>query len=363
MDEKEFGKNKMKVLMIIKKLRYSGAYKMFMWVAAALANSGFDVTVLTYMRNDVGELPQNIKWIRADLERGSLIKKILYVRHYVKLEKPDASISFLLDANVINILACLGQKTKSIVCERNDPFKPHYHVMKIVKPFFRFANGAVFQLPKVKSFYSNIKSPSRIIPNPIQSHEEVLMNSFRERKNVIVTLGRLDIFQKRHDVLINAFAKFVKEFPDYELRIYGDGPDQKKLQDQIDCLGLNNKIILAGVSDSPLETIKDAKFFVLTSDFEGIPNALAEAMSIGLPCISTDCRPGGAALLINDGINGILVPPAEEKVLCERMVDLARDGEYADLLGKNAKMISMVYSEEKITKMWVDYLYSLKEDC
>ena len=253
--------------MVMKKLRYSGAYKMFMWVAKALADRGFEVTVFTYMQNLVTELPPNIKWIQVDLENKGFISHLFAVRKVVRNVKPDCVVSFLLDANILNMLACLGTKSRSVVCERNDPFKPKYYAMKIAKPLFRLADGAVYQLPKVAQFYSNIKAPTAVIPNPVLCDSKIQIKPFAERENAIVTLGRIDIFQKRHDILVRAFAKFSKMHPDYKLMIYGDGPDEKKINDLIANLNIVDNAILGGVAKNPQEVIKNASFFVMTSDF------------------------------------------------------------------------------------------------
>ncbi|MBR6125938.1 glycosyltransferase [Candidatus Saccharibacteria bacterium] len=352
----------MKLLMVMKKLRYSGAYKMFMWVAKALADRGFEVTVFTYMQNLVTELPPNIKWIQVDLENKGFISHLFAVRKVVRNVKPDCVVSFLLDANILNMLACLGTKSRSVVCERNDPFKPKYYAMKIAKPLFRLADGAVYQLPKVAQFYSNIKAPTAVIPNPVLCDSKIQIKPFAEREKAIVTLGRIDIFQKRHDILVRAFAKFSKMHPDYKLMIYGDGPDEKKINDLIANLNIVDNAILGGVAKNPQEVIKNASFFVMTSDFEGIPNALIEAMSIGLPCISTDCRPGGAALLIDNMKNGILVPPHNVDDLAKQMSYLVEHPTEADAMGTDAKKIVNKFAEDKIAQMWCDYLKTFQAE-
>ena len=334
---------------------------MFLWVANALANNGFDVTVLTYMKGaDVQKNP-NIKWIQLDLENAGVILQYSAVRKTVRWLNPDVSISFLLDANVFNILACLGTKTKSIVCERNDPFAPHYYKLKVLKPLFRFAKGAVFQLPKVAKFYNNIKAPFAVIPNPVLCKSDVVIDSFEKRNNEVVTLARLDVFQKRLDVLIESFALFRKKHSNYVLTIYGDGSDKDDLLIQIKKLGLDDFVRLGGVTHSPQNTIKDSKFFVLSSDFEGIPNSLIEAMSIGLPCISTDCSPGGSALLIKHSVNGLLVPPHDVVALAEQMCYLAEHPTEADAMGENAKDIKSEFAEGKIARMWCNYIEKLQE--
>ena len=350
----------MKVFMIIKRLRYSGAYKMFMWVAKALANRGHEITVFTFMKNDVEELQPNIKWIKANLEHSSLFRKVKEVRRWMKETGADISISFLLDANIINTLACLGTKTKSIICERNDPYKPHYYKLKLTKPLFGLADGAVFQLPKVAEYYSMIKGHTAVIPNPvIPTSAKIELKSFEERENVIVSLGRYDIFQKRQDVLLNAFARFLKGHPDYMLKFYGDGPDEDKIRKLVESLGISENVIVGGITGHSAQVLSKSKFFVLTSDFEGIPNSLLEAMSIGLPCISTRCRPGGAEYLIKNGKNGLLVNTGDVEGLYQAMCKIA-ETDIADRLGHEAKKVTERFSEERITDMWCEYIQKLQ---
>lgn len=350
----------MKIFMVIKRLDYSGAYKMFMWLANALCERGHEVTVMTFMHNDVETLNSKINWIKHDeLENSSIIKKIVVIRKEIRKSKADVSISFLLDANVYNIFACLGFRTKSIVCERNDPFKPGYRKLQFWKPWFRFANGAVYQLPKVAEYYSNIKAPTAVIPNPVLCKANIELDSFQERPNLINVLGRLDIFQKRHDVLINAFAFFLKEYPSFKLVFYGDGPDKEKMVQQIRKLGIENNVIFAGITNKPLEVMKTSKMYILTSDFEGIPNSLIEAMSIGLPCIATDCRPGGARLLIDNEENGFIVPQGDSKAIADKMKWFMQHPNEADKMGLEGTKIKNTFSEGFVTNQWENYLYKL----
>lgn len=349
----------MKILMIIRKLRYSGAYKMFMWLANALADSGLDVTVCTWSNNDVNSLPDNIKWIKLDLDGGGFFTVSRSIRKVVKEINADASISFLLDGNVYNTIGCMGRRTKSVVCERNDPFKPGYYKLKFWKPLFRFADGAVFQLPKVAEYYNNIKGLTAVIPNPVLSKGEYRLESFEKRPNIINVLGRLDVFQKRHDVMIDAFSIFVKHYPTFKLVFYGDGPDKNRMEAQIKRLGIESKIEFAGITNTPMDVMLSSKMFVLTSDFEGIPNSLIEAMSLGLPCISTDCRPGGAKFMIKDGTNGFLVPTGNAQEIASKMMWYMNNSLEADRIGNEARNISKRFSENNITDLWVNYLRKL----
>jgi glycosyltransferase involved in cell wall biosynthesis len=265
----------------------------------------------------------------------------------------------LLDANVYNILACRGLKTKSVVCERSDPFKPHYYKLKFWKPLFRWADGAVFQLEKAAGYYSNIKGNIAVIPNPVTIFGMDVAVSPVQRKKTVVSLGRIDLFQKRQDILVRAFDIFRRNHPDYQLIIYGAGPDEKRLHSLITELNMDGKVVMAGNTLTAQATIRDAGMFVLSSDFEGIPNSLIEAMVIGLPCIATDCSPGGARLLIRHHKNGLLSPKGDIERLAANMAWIAEHHEEAEKMGDEAKHIKDVFSEEKISKMWSEYLNAL----
>ena len=352
----------MKVLMLIRFLHYSGAPKMFLWVAKSLADLGNDVTVLTWAKNTTVEIPSNINIKQVDIEKKWIVFKIKYIRSVIKELNPDVSISFLLDSNIFNILACKGLRTKSIVCERNDPFKPRYYKLKLLKPIFRWADGAVFQLPKVADYYNNIKSKTAIIPNPVVKKESCRIMPFTQRDKVITTLGRLDIFQKRTDLLIEAFALFYKDHPDYILRLWGDGPDESELRKKSEQLGISKYVEFAGKTDNPIQSILNSQIFVLSSDFEGIPNALIEAMSVGLTCVATDCRPGGAALLINDKNNGLLVPCGSKEDIAGALNYLCQHPAEADKYGRNAFNITECFSEYRIATEWNNYIKLLAHE-
>lgn len=356
----------MKVFMLIRFLDYSGAPTMFMWVAEAMKRKGHDVVVCTYntLQRDV-KLSDGIKWIDFTDEHKGFFGTIYKVRELIKEFNPDVSVSFQLDANVYNMLACYGLKTKSVVCERNDPYKPGYWKLKLFKPLFGLADGAVFQLPKARGYYNNIRVPAAIIPNPIVSKTSVRCESYKSRKHIIAAHGRIDIFQKRQDVLIDAFAKVVKEYPDYELRIYGSQwpgtNDEDKLKMQIMQLGLKGKAKLMGVSKDPQKDIKDAMLWVSTSDFEGISNALMDAMAIGIPVVATDCSPGGAAFLIKNKENGLLVKRGDAQAVYEGIKYMIEHPEEADRMGRKALEIEKLLDSEKIERQWEEYLLSISK--
>ena len=192
---------------------------------------------------------------------------------------------------------------------------------------------------------------SDVILNPLET-AGFPTHDFTSEKKEIVTVGRLEP-QKNQKILIDAFSKIANDFLDYDLTIYGEGSLRPELEQFVQSKGLQNRVILPGSKNRIQEHIKDAALFVLSSDYEGIPNALIEAMAIGLPCISTDCSPGGARELINDGENGIIVDCGNSDALAKAMVSLLEDRKKAQEMGINAKKICRRADKDLVCDRWL----------
>ena len=350
---------KLKICLSIRSLNYGGASKMFLWLSESLARRGHEVTIISFtpILTDI-KLFEGYKVVQLNLSKIAVPFNMMKMHAVLKECNPDVSVSFALEANVYNIFACIGLKTKSIICERNDPFLSKNFVLKLWKPCFRWADGAVWQLEKVSSFYNNVKVRTVVIPNPVVL-EDVECDEIKNRVDAFVTHSRLDLFQKRQDVLIDAFCLFHKIYPNYKLYIYGTGPDEERIRNIIQSKGLNDIIILKGKTSHPLQDISQYKFYIFTSDFEGIPNSLIEAMSVGLPCVATDCSPGGAAFLIENTVNGLLVPRRNVEMLCEKMRFFVENIDMAERMGNKAKLIREKLKPEKIIEKWETYLSSV----
>ena len=244
-----------------------------------------------------------------------------------------------------------------ILSERGDPTKTFNNkiIYRIMKKLYARADGFVFQTEDAKKFYENIiKCPYKIIGNPLNS-KFIKDDYSHSRNNNIVTAGRLEI-QKNHKMLIDSFEQLHKEYPEYRLLIYGMGNLKENLQKYIDDKELNENIILKGKSNRLYDEIYDSKLFVLCSDFEGMPNALMEAMALGLPCISTDCPVGGPKMLINNNENGILIGINNKEQLYEAMKKIIEDNNFANKLSQNAITSMKEYYPEKINREWEEYI-------
>ena len=222
------------------------------------------------------------------------------------------------------------------------------------------ANGWVFQTEEAKDWYGKAigKAKVQIIPNAI--NPDFIKEPYRnDRKKTIVTAGRLTE-QKNHVLLLKAFAKICQKFPDYQLVIYGGGGNLKnKIVETVKQLNIEDRVIMPGYTTNIGDKIKDASLFVLSSDFEGMPNALMEAMALGLPCVSTDCKGGGARFLIDNEKNGLLTPIGDVAALAKAIDRMLSDRKFAEQCGEEAHKICEQLAPEKIYREWESLIIAI----
>lgn len=353
----------MKVLGFIGAMTADGAERVMSLLVNTLASEGHEVVLLLQSNIIEYKLDERIKVVvvgnnGAANPISSFLNIYRGTRRVFKQEKPDVIVSFM---SVVSMYACLcsiGLHIPVIVSERNTPsHEVRTKIHSIVRNLsYRLAKGAIFQTAEARDFFpKHIRFNSTIIPNPVSDNLP-----YADRKNIertIVTLGRLDT-QKNHKLLIEAFCDFSKSHPNYILKLYGKGPLGEVLRKQVQDNGLEDKVLFMGNQPQIHEKICNVSMYVLSSDYEGISNALMECMAMGLPCISTDCPCGGSRELIQDGINGVLVPVRDRLKLTEAMEKIADDKHFSNYIGENAKGIRDVYSREKIIGRYIDYIKS-----
>lgn len=169
-----------------------------------------------------------------------------------------------------------------------------------------------------------------------------------------MAVGRLDD-NKNHAMLIEAFAEIKEDFPDYRVVIYGEGEDRSKLEKLVAKRKLYGRVSLPGRTDKIEEKIYKSSLFVMTSDTEGMPNALIEAMSLGLCVISTDCPCGGPRELITPGKNGYLVPVRDTEALKEQLVYCLSHPEETEDVGREAARIQESMAPDSVNRKWEEY--------
>jgi GalNAc-alpha-(1->4)-GalNAc-alpha-(1->3)-diNAcBac-PP-undecaprenol alpha-1,4-N-acetyl-D-galactosaminyltransferase len=295
-----------------------------------------------------------IKLISASL--GGL-KACLALRKIVKREKIDVLVSFLGPASFLAIMLKLfGTKCRVIVSERCDPTARGKIYQFFQKRFFPKADVIVCQSKKVTEFFKEKhRAKTVVIPNPIAA-SAIPPRFENKRRHTIVGVGRLDS-QKNFEMLIRAFASLPESFSDYTLEIYGGGYLQEKLQSVINELGLQHKATLMGVKKNVMHYISDVALYVMSSDYEGFPNALAEAMATGLPVISTNFPTGVAADLIKEQ-NGIVIPVGDEQALLVAMEKmLSEEHKWEKMSLENRKLLDTL-SEKNVIEMWKHTLFT-----
>ena len=270
---------------------------------------------------------------------------------------PDLILSFIGKNNIMALSTATKEGFKVVVSVRADPYM-EYNTMALrsgMLATFGKAAGIIVQTNDAKKFFPpHIRKKCTILPNAI--NPSFLRRRFiDEREGSIVMVGRLDE-NKNHTMVMEAFSEVLKKgFGAMILKIYGDGPDRIKLQRKAIELGIDKNVQFLGMVSNVAEYIEKADLFVLASKQEGMPNALIEAMALGLPCISTDCPCGGPRDLITDGENGLLIPVDDVKALEAAMLRILGDKEFAEKLGKNAARVQEKYSPDASNKMWEKY--------
>lgn len=240
---------------------------------------------------------------------------------------------------------------KLVLSERNDPYAVKPFIAFLRKQFYKHADRIVFQTIGAKAFYTNCdREKTNIIPNPIEIPEAKW--DIKKTTPSIINVGRLDIKQKRQDVLIKAFRQVVEKYPEAILELCGDGQDRVQLEDLSEKLGIRDRVIFHGKVTNVQDYLLKARVFVFTSDYEGIPNALMEAMALGMPVISTKCSPGGAELLIDSGINGFLVERGDVCGLVDKIIKIISDYNQAVNIGNKARISMAAYNTEEIIEKW-----------
>lgn len=354
----------MKICFIVGTLSYSGAEKILYNMTQKLKERGHDISILLlscsetndnisgisqYPLFDIKEESKN-KFIRVGL-------RIKRIRRVLKSNDFDLIVSFGMKFNLDSILSTMFLKTPIILCERNDPQNDPKSRILAFRRFltYRFAQGFVFQTDEIKSYFSNsIQRKSTVIPNFIEKNVGV-DNLYNPQKKSFSTVGRLDDNQKDQSNLIKAFSIFNEEYKDYTLEIYGEGPDRDKYEKLIQKLNISDKVFLKGRVKNPMNFIKNSEAFILSSKFEGMPNALIESLAQGIPSIATNCSGGGAKYLIENEVNGLLVPVGDEKQLSDAMKKIIQKKKTREEIIKNSNNINQKLEINRIVEMWETY--------
>lgn len=342
-------------------ITHGGAERVISILTHHMAKQGYHVEILLLHEQEIFyDIDDRVKITVVETESGTenIIKNILWIRRFFK-KHADTIISFLAPFNIVALIAHFGLKSKIIVADRNDPrFIPNKFPVRKLRDFlYVFANGVVLQTTQNKKYFSrSIQKKSVIIPNPIDLGEKVGQALREKKRKEIVSVGRL-MPQKNQALLLDAFANIKDDFPEYTLTIYGEGPERERLEKETIKRGIQNRVRLPGNVKDIFDKISSSEIFVLSSNYEGMPNALIEAMCLGLPCITTNVS--GAEDLIESGVNGEIVPVGDRTALEEAIKGLLSNPEKRKKYEKAALRTNERLRIDKVMDQWGTYLTSL----
>lgn len=358
----------MKKLMIVThKMSGGGCERVIAQLLNCYARDGIECKLVTECGvPSFYDLHESIEQIYLTFDKtlpaSKIPKAYMKLRKLVKQEKPDLVLALPEKVNVWTVLFLLGIGVPVVVSERNDPNRhPESKIKRILRRlFYPFAKGFIFQTQDAADYFpKSIRKRGVVLDNPLDT-SRIPERFTGERRQVVVAAGRLHE-QKNFDLLIRAFARFYKTHHTYSLVIYGEGPEQNALMKTASRLGIAGAVELPGQSKTLLEDIHDCAMFVLSSDYEGMPNVLIEAMACGMSCIATDCPIGGVRSLITDGEDGVLIPVGDERALVRAMTTLADDAALADSLGQKATQIRARLDETQVAAKWRHYLETIAD--
>ncbi len=271
-------------------------------------------------------------------------------------EGVHVTIGFITSANIIAVIASKIARIPCIISERNNPMKENVTKFWVLLRRFLYprANYVVLQTNGIKEFYNKQIKASKmvILPNPISKELTEKRENRSKREKTILTVGRLDI-NKCHELIIRAFHQISNE--DWKVLIVGDGDNKSYLENLIDDLGLQEKVNLIGATKDIAQYYNTAQIFAFASRTEGFPNALLEAMHFGLPSLSTDCA-FGPADLIQDQVNGYLVPVDDLEKFKGRLKKLMESKALRKKIGENAKVSTNNFKTEMVVEKWADLI-------
>jgi glycosyltransferase involved in cell wall biosynthesis len=363
----------MRLALVISSLAGGGAERAMAGLANASIEAGHEVTVITLAPRSEDRYP-----LRAEIERVELglmrdshgflssvaatVRRIRGLRRALARCRPDAAISFLTATNLLVLVATARLDVPVIVCERSSGAQPLTVAQRVLyRILYRRAAAVVAQTNRGASELAlQIGRPVRVIPNSVEPGSDDTGRAPSASPPppvagdptacVVLGVGRLSV-EKGFDLLIDAFARVAARHPAWRLTIAGEGPARGELTAQITARGLTGRVLLPGFTSSPRAVMRAAHLFVLPSRFEGMPNALIEAMAEGLACIGFDCRTGPAEL-IDHGVNGWLVPAEDVSALADALELLMKDPGMRARLGAQASAVRDKYSPHAILELW-----------
>lgn len=362
----------MRILFFVSSMHSGGAERVAATLSGAWARRGDAVTLVPtftgkgmcfYTLNPgvrLVWLADRMGWLGRKLFPA--VAKWFAIRRLLRETQPDVVVSFLTNVNVMVLLATRGRGVPVLVCERTSPAfsqAAQGWLVRLRRKTYPWADAVVLQSPQATDTFSQmVPGLQRLlwVPNPLPPDlldvDIPALANTGDRKQ-LVAMGRLREL-KQFDLLIRVFSSLAHDYPEWDLTIWGEGPERANLQKQIDDAGMRERIRLAGRTRKPWQELASADLFVMTSRVEGFPNVLLEAMALDRACVTLDC-PHGPREMTDDGRYALLVPLDDDHGLADALTQLMSDSTLRQAMGKRAGVhVRERYGLEHILARWDD---------
>lgn len=362
----------MKIAIVCEYLSYVGGGERVYcsWANMFSDNLGYDVTIVSMedcektfytlspnVRIKSLRLRKHMFYQNPAKRRRDMVLKYLSDREklkkYLQYENFDIVIGIALNINLI--LASINGPFIKIATEHSEYYAPSRWLRCVRNRLYSNFHALTVLNKTDLDLFRRYNTNCKVMLNPV---EALTLNLYPSNLNekLIISVGSLSP-QKNQSDLISMMGVLHKEYPDWKLKIFGEGPLRETLEKQISDLNLNNVIELSGVTSNVPKEIRKGSIFVLSSNIEGFGLVLIEAMSVGVPCVSYNSS--GPNMIIKDGFNGILIPKNDLKSLIESVRNLISNNQLRKIIGQNALLSSSKYHPKNVAKDWSDLINSL----
>lgn len=359
----------MKITFLVANLACGGVERTVSYLSNYFAEHGCDTSIVCISDEQFYDIDKKVQLVKLNIPSQcsgffdryeKIVLRFLRIHRALKHLNPDCVIC--LDAELlrfIRVQRSLG-RFKLITSERTNPLMNSDKQRMAKFKSYRNSDGVIFQTKRAqKCFPRDIAEKGIVIPNAVGNEMVFRAPKTIVRRKVITAVGRLTE-QKDYPTLLRAFALFLERHSDYTLEIYGDGALKSELRELILKLHIETEVELKGAVKDAVLYVSSSSCYVMSSLYEGMPNALMEALAVGTPCVSTDC-PFGPYELIKNGENGLLVPVGDAVALCDAMCRMIEDVRFAERCSENAKKILSEQSIEEVSRKYLDYITGITE--
>ena len=354
---------KHKIAFAIHAIGEGGAERVTTILCTRFAEKGYEVHLITNHQRD-WEYPVSSMVKRHIIGENvssfrplASYQRISRLRNICKKEKYDVILAFM-SMNEYSVFATAGLRTKNIISLRNAVEKLYPSKLKrsIFIELLSLASGAVFQTEEAMSWFpKRFQEKSTIIFNPVWSQFYQVKREVEP--GLMVASGRL-VPQKNYSMMLRAFALVASEY-DVRLEIYGNGAEKGRLEKIVEKLEISDKVKFCGQSNDVPSVLARADIFLMTSDFEGLPNSLMEAMAVGVPCVCTDCLGGGPRFLLGNSERGLLVRMNDELLFADAIMHYLNSESTKNNKAEAARAYAKRFSVDNCFDAWENYVLNV----